>query len=85
MCMSFKKIWLWTAVNRKTKKLVGFFIGDRSSKSFERLYENTFRTLRLNFILQINFQHMILSMFIISLQVILTVILIIKTIKEIIK
>ena len=33
-------IWLWTAVNRVTKKLVGFFVGDRSSESFEKLCEN---------------------------------------------
>jgi len=35
-----KKIWLWTAVNRKTKRLVGFYVGDRSSKSFENFCEN---------------------------------------------
>ena len=35
-----KHIWLWTAVNRKTKRLVGFHVGDRSSKSFENLCEN---------------------------------------------
>ena len=29
MCVNFKKkIWLWTAVNRVTKKLVGFFVCD---------------------------------------------------------
>ncbi len=38
--MNFKKIWLWTAVNIKTKKLVGFFVGDRSSEGFEKLCEN---------------------------------------------
>ena len=33
--INFKKnIWFWTAVNRKTKKLVGFLVGDRSSESF---------------------------------------------------
>ena len=32
MCVNLKKTWLWTAVERKTKKLVGFFVGDRSSK-----------------------------------------------------
>ena len=41
MCINFKKnIWLWTAVNRTTKKLVGFFVGDRSSTSFEKLCKN---------------------------------------------
>ena len=35
-----KHIWFWTAVNRKTKRLVGFYVGDRSSKSFENLCEN---------------------------------------------
>ena len=35
-----KHIWLWTAVNRKTKRLVGFHVGDRSSKSFKNLCEN---------------------------------------------
>ena len=41
MCINFKKnVWLWTAVNRVTKKLVGFFVGDRSSESFEKLCEN---------------------------------------------
>ncbi len=28
------------AVNRETKELVGFFVGDRSSESFEKLCEN---------------------------------------------
>ena len=27
-------------MNRETKKLVGFFVGDRSSESFEKLCEN---------------------------------------------
>ena len=40
ICVSLKKIWLWTAVNRKTKRLVGFHVGDRSSKSFENLCKN---------------------------------------------
>ena len=31
---------MWTAVERKTKQLVGFFVGDRSSNSFEKLCEN---------------------------------------------
>ena len=35
-----KKIWVWTAVNRKTKRLVGFHVGDRSSESFENLCKN---------------------------------------------
>ncbi len=35
-----KKIWLWRAINRETKKLVGLFIGNRSSGSFEKLCEN---------------------------------------------
>ena len=41
MCINFKKnLWLWTAVSRTTKKLVGFLVGDRSSESFEKLCEN---------------------------------------------
>lgn len=40
MCVNLKKIWLWTAVNRETKKLVGFFVGDRSSESFQKLCKN---------------------------------------------
>ena len=28
MHVNFKKIWLWAAVNRKTKELIGFFIGE---------------------------------------------------------
>ena len=40
MCINFKKnIWLWTAVNQVTKRLFGFFVGDRSSESFEKLCE----------------------------------------------
>ena len=35
-----KNLWLWTAANQATKKLVGFFVGVRSSKSFEKLCEN---------------------------------------------
>ncbi len=42
MCVNFKKIWLWTVVNRETKELVGFFVGDRNSESFGRLCENIF-------------------------------------------
>ena len=40
MCELKKKIWLWTVVNRKTKKLVDFFSGERSSESLEKLCEN---------------------------------------------
>ena len=40
MFVCSKKIWLWTAVNRKTKRLVGFYVGDRSSKIFENFCEN---------------------------------------------
>ena len=48
-----KKIWLWTAVNRKTKKLVGYFVGDRISRSFEKFCENISH-IDANFMLQIN-------------------------------
>ena len=33
-------MWLWTAVNRVTERLVGFFVSNRSSESFEKLCEN---------------------------------------------
>ena len=32
-------MWLWTAVNRVTKKFVGFIVGDRSSESFKKFCE----------------------------------------------
>ena len=32
-----KNIWLWTAVDRATKRLVGFQIGTRESKYFQKL------------------------------------------------
>ena len=40
MCVNFKKICLWIVVNRVTRKFVDFFIGDRSSESFEKLCGN---------------------------------------------
>ena len=42
MCINFKKICLWTEVNRKIEKTVGLFVGDRSSKSFAKLCQNIF-------------------------------------------
>ena len=43
MYINFKKnLWLWIDVNRITKRLVGFFVSDRSPKSFEELRENIF-------------------------------------------
>ena len=35
MCQ--KNIWLWTAVERATKRLVGFQIGTRETKRFQKL------------------------------------------------
>ena len=32
-----KNIWLWTAVNRATKQIVGFQIGTRETKHFQKL------------------------------------------------
>ena len=32
-----KSIWLWTAVDRATKRLVGFQIGTRETKYFQKL------------------------------------------------
>ncbi len=32
-----KNIWLWIAVNRATKRLVGFQIGTRETKHFQKL------------------------------------------------
>ena len=32
-----KNIWLWTAVDRATKRLVGFQIGTRETKHFQKL------------------------------------------------
>ncbi len=40
MCVNFKKIWLVTAINRETEKLIDFFVCDRSSGSCEKLCEN---------------------------------------------
>ena len=41
MRVNFKKnLWFWTAVNCVTKRLVVFFVGNRSSKDFEKLCEN---------------------------------------------
>ena len=38
MCISFKKnIWLWTAVDRESKKLLGYDVGTRETKYFEKL------------------------------------------------
>ena len=37
MCKFKKNIWLWTAVDRESKKLVGYEVGTRETKYFERL------------------------------------------------
>ena len=37
LCVNLKNIWLWTAVDRATKRLVGFQIGTRETKYFEKL------------------------------------------------
>ncbi len=34
-----KNIWLWTAVDRKSKELIGFEIGTRNTRYFEILSE----------------------------------------------
>ena len=41
MCVNFKNIWLWTAVDRKSKELTGFEIGTRDTRYFENLSEKT--------------------------------------------
>ena len=33
------KLWVWTAVKRKTKEIKGFFVGSRETASFEKLSE----------------------------------------------
>ena len=33
------KLWVWTAVERKTKEIKGFFVGSRETASFEKLSE----------------------------------------------
>ena len=41
MCTTLKKksnkLWIWTAVERKTKEIKGFFVGSRETSSFEKL------------------------------------------------
>jgi IS1 family transposase len=38
MCINWRKnIWLWTAVDRKKQSLVGFQVGTRETKYFEKL------------------------------------------------
>lgn len=38
LCVNYKKnIWLWTAVTRETQRLVGFQVGTRETKYFEKL------------------------------------------------
>ena len=37
LCVNLKNIWLWTAVDRDTKRLVGFQIGTRETKHFQKL------------------------------------------------
>ncbi|MBF0320937.1 MAG: IS1 family transposase [Nitrospirae bacterium] len=34
-----QKIWIWKAVCRRSRKLVGWYIGDRSEGSLEKFYE----------------------------------------------
>ena len=33
------KLWVWTAVERKTKEIKGFFVGSRETSSFKKLSE----------------------------------------------
>ncbi len=37
LCINKKYIWLWTAVGRATKRLVGFQVGTRETKHFQKL------------------------------------------------
>ena len=37
LCVNLKNIWLWTAVDRDTKRLFGFQIGTRETKYFQKL------------------------------------------------
>ena len=37
LCVTLKNIWLWTAVERATKRLVGFQVGTRETKYFQKL------------------------------------------------
>ena len=42
MCTILKKsnkLWIWTAVERKTKEINGFYVGSREISSFEKLSE----------------------------------------------
>ena len=39
MCINLKNIWLWTAVDRASKELDGFYLGTRETKYFENLSE----------------------------------------------
>ena len=35
-----KNIWLWTAVERESKRLIGFEVGTRETKYFKKLLKN---------------------------------------------
>ena len=48
---------LWNAVNRKTKRLVGFHVGIEVLRVL-RIFVKTFLTLMLDFMLLINIQFM---------------------------
>ena len=37
MYYKFKNIWLWTAANRESKQLIGYEVGTRETKYFEKL------------------------------------------------
>jgi len=34
-----KKIWVWRAIERAENKTIGWFVGDRSAKTFEKFFE----------------------------------------------
>jgi len=35
------EIWIWLAVERKNQQIKGFYVGDRSSESFDKLFNRT--------------------------------------------
>ena len=35
-----KKQWLWIALDQKTREIVGLYIGDRSKKSAEEIWQS---------------------------------------------
>jgi len=34
-----KKLWVWRAIERTDNKTIGWFVGDRSAKAFEKFFE----------------------------------------------